>query len=89
MRKDDQENIGTEDLERGMRAGHARQFAAIAAIAVLLLATVNSGGLARWTQALPSNAMNLRLAELAGDWHALMTRLGPAALYERLRPRKD
>lgn len=89
MQQRNDHRIGTEDLEHSMRAGHARQFATIGIIVVVMLATINSGGLARWTQALPSNAVNLRFAELAGDWHALMVRLGPAALYERLRSRKD
>ena len=79
--------LGTEELERGLRAGHARQVAVIGLIVVAMLLTVNSGGLARWTQSLPSTAVNAWLAERAADWHTLMLRLGPAATYERLRRR--
>ncbi len=79
--------VGTEELERGLRAGQAWHVAVIGVIAVTMLLTVNSGGLARWTQALPSNAATAWLAERAADWHALMLRLGPAATYERLRRR--
>lgn len=89
MQRNRNSDIGTEDLERGMRAGKASHFAQIAAIAVLMLATINSGGLARWTQSLPSTPLNLWIAELAADWHALMLQAGPAALYEQLRERKD
>jgi len=81
--------FGTDDLERGMRAGRASHFAAIAGIVVLMLVTINSGGLARWTQSLPSTPLNLKLAEIAADWHSAMLRVGPAALYEQLRERKD
>lgn len=89
MQRKRDELIGTEDLELGMSAGKASHFGAIAAIAVLMLLTINSGGLARWTQSLPSTPLNLQLAEFAGEWHALMKRLGPAALYEDLKGRKD
>jgi ferric-dicitrate binding protein FerR (iron transport regulator) len=89
MQFPDRDRFGTEDLERGMRRGHARQLAVIAGIAVLMLLVFNSGGLARWTQSLPSTPGNVQIAEWAQDWHALMTRLGPAAFFERLRPAKD
>lgn len=77
--------IGTQDLERGMRAGRARDFASIASIAVAMLLVVNSGGLVRWTQALPSTPTTAWLAERADDWHRLMLRAGPAAAFESLR----
>ena len=80
-------DLGTTELERGMRAGRARDAALIGLIAVTLLLVVNSGGLARWTQTLPSSETNAWLAERAGDWHALMTRLGPAAWFEQARER--
>lgn len=89
MTSERDDRIGTEDLERGLRAGHARQFAIIALIAIAMLATFNAGGLARWTQALPSNAATLWLAEQAADWHALMRRLGPAALYDKARGKTE
>ena len=80
---------GTEDLERGLHAGRAMQVPVIALIAVVMLLACNSGGLAKWTQSLTSTPVNVWLAERAGDWHTLMLRLGPAAIYERLKTRKD
>lgn len=80
---------GTEDLERGMQAGRAVHVSVIALIAGSMLLAANSGGLAKWTQTLPSTPVNIWLAERAGDWHALMLRLGPAAIYERLKSRQE
>ena len=80
-------NVGTEELERGMRAGRAVDILKIGLIAVALLLVFNSDGLAKWTQTLPSSATNAWLAEQADGWHQLMTRLGPAALFDRLRER--
>lgn len=77
--------LGTEELERNMCPGHATDVARIAGIAIAMLLVFNSGGLARWTETLPSSERNAWIAERAGDWHALMLRLGPAALFERLR----
>lgn len=78
-------DLGTEDLERNMRPGRARDFGLIFLVVTVMLLVVNSGGLVKWTQALPSTATNGWIAERAADWHALMLRLGPAAWFERLR----
>jgi hypothetical protein len=81
----DDRQPGTEDLERSMRPGRAREFALIYLLVAAMLLVFNSGGLVRWTQALPSTAANAWIADRAGEWHALMLRLGPAARFERLR----
>ena len=86
-RRPDPTDLGSEELEKGMHPAPARHVAIIAGIAVALLLTFNSGALATWTQTLPSTALNLWLSERAGDWHALMLRLGPALIFERLRER--
>ncbi len=79
--------LGTEELEHGMRAGHAREVVVIGVIAVTMLAVVNSASLVRWTQALPSSPYTAWIAERAADWNALMVRLGPAEWYEHWRRR--
>lgn len=83
----DDDALGTEELERNMRPGRASHAAWIGAITVALLLVVNSGGLVKWTQELPSSATNIWIAEQAGAWHELMTRLGPAAWFEAVRKR--
>lgn len=79
--------LGTEELERNMRPGRARDAGCIGAIAITVLLVCNSGGLVTWTQALPSNATNAWISERASNWHEAMTRLGPAAVFDRLRER--
>ena len=79
--------LGHEDLEAGMRAGHARKVPVIAVIAFAMLLTFNSGGLVKWMEGLPSNATTAWLAERAGDWHGRMRDLGPARVFEDLRQR--
>jgi hypothetical protein len=79
--------LGTEELEKGMRPGHAGHVAFIMTTTVLLLLIFNAGGLARWTQDLPSTPTNIWLAERAADWHRVMTDLGPAAWFDALRTR--
>lgn len=77
--------LGTEELEKGMRPGRARDVGRIGLIAVALLLVINSGGLAKWTESLPSTASNAWIAERAFDWHELMKKLGPAVVFERIR----
>lgn len=77
--------IGSEDLEKGLRAGHVRQVAVILVVAVGLLAVVNPGALVAWTQRLPSSAQAAWAVERAVQWRELMLRLGPAAHFERWR----
>jgi hypothetical protein len=79
--------VGTEELETGMRAGYAREFAVIFLIVSLILLTCNSGGLARWTETLPSSAASAWVAEQAARWHQLMLEVGPARMFEDLRKR--
>ena len=77
--------LGRDELERNMRPGRAADAARIGLIAAAMLLAINSGGLVKWTQELPSTATNAWIAERAADWHHLMMRLGPAAVFERLR----
>ena len=78
---------GTDELERGMKPGRAADVARIGLIAVALLLIFNAGGLARWTQNLPSSAGNAWIAEMAGEWNAAMQKLGPAAWFDAIRDR--
>lgn len=87
MQKPSSPPIGTQELERGLRAGRAGDALKIGVAAVALLLIFNSGGLARWTQALPSSTTNAWIAERANDWHRLMVRLGPGAVFEEVRER--
>lgn len=79
------EPLGTEDLEAGMRPTHARDFALVAAIACAMLLVLNSEGLVRWTQRLPSSQMSLWVAERAYQWNELMRAVGATQPMERLR----
>jgi hypothetical protein len=64
--------VGTQDLEKGLRPSRASAFAIIAVNALILLLVVNSGGLVRWAQQLPSGPMAAWVAERAADWDRLM-----------------
>ena len=79
--------LGTIELENGMRPGRAADVLRIGFIAVVMLLVFNAGGLAKWTQSLPSSATNAWIAELAGAWHNAMQHLGPAELFDWLRER--
>ena len=79
--------LGTQDLEKGMRAGRAGQVVPIALIALIMLATFNSGGLVRWAERLPSHQASQWISEQAAAWHDLMLRLGPAHILEVARRR--
>ncbi len=79
--------LGSDDLEKGMRPGRASDAAVIGLIAVVLLLVFNSGGLVKWTEALPSHASSIWLSKQAGWWHRRMTRLGPSLAFETLRTR--
>lgn len=81
--------LGTEELEAGMRPSRARDVVTIGLIAVTMLALFNSAALVSWTQQLPSTATNAWLAERAGAWHSLMQRLGTAQLFARVKERLD
>ena len=77
--------LGTQELEQGMHPGRAADVLRIGLIAIAMLLVFNSGGLATWTQNLPSNSMSAALAEAASEWHRQMQNLGPAKLFEQLR----
>ena len=77
--------FGTQELEQGMYPGRAADVLRIALVAVVLLLTFNSSGLARWTQNLPSNAATAALAEAASEWNDKMQNLGPARVFDQLR----
>jgi hypothetical protein len=84
MADTDENGIGTQDLEKGLRSSPASTFRTIAINAVVLLLVFNSAGLVRWTQALPSNPATAWLAERAADWHRLM-QIPPADVYESVK----
>ncbi len=77
---------GTKDLEKGMRPSRVSAFATIAVNAIILLLVLNSGGLVRWTQQLPSSPVTAWLAERAADWDRLMHVPAPE-LFEQLKKR--
>ncbi len=81
------ERLGTEELERGMRPGRARDAGLILLIAVAVVAIFNSGGLVRWTERLPSSDVSVWIIERALQWDDTMRRLGPATLFEQIRER--
>lgn len=85
MATSDKDALGTEDLEQGMRAGRARHVAKIGCVLLVLLALINSGGLAQWTQSLPPSARNSWIAERAAEWDRFARALGPAQLFEQVR----
>lgn len=87
MQKPVDQALGTHELERGMAPGRARDVLKIGLIVIAMLLVFNAGGLAKWTQSLPSNAAYAWLAETASDWEQTMRRYGPAELFERLRER--
>lgn len=80
------DRVGTQDLEKGLRASRASAFATIACNAILVLLVFNSAGLLRWTQQLPSHPASIWVAERAADWHRLM-QVSPAEMYEAIRQR--
>ena len=79
-----EDDLGTLELERGMRASPASAFRTIAVNAVILLLLFNSAGLVRWAQQLPSNAATAWLAERAADWDRMM-HTPPAHVLESLK----
>lgn len=77
--------LGTEEMERGLRPSPALDFAKIAIVTVALLLVFNSAALLGWTQQSRPGPVIAALEAPAQHWHATMVRLGPAALFERLR----
>lgn len=83
---DDGDMVGTQDLEKGLRASPASAFLTIACNAMLIVLVFNSAGLVRWTQLLPSHPASIWVAERAVDWHKLM-QVSPTDMYEAIRQR--
>ena len=84
---DPEARLGTQELEQGMHPGRAGDVARIAGIAIVMLLVFNAGGLAKWTETLPSNATTAWIAEQTAGWHRSMRNLGPAEVFDRLRAR--
>jgi hypothetical protein len=82
-------DVGTEDLEKGLRPAPASTFATILVVTLAMLLVFNSAGLDRWTRELPPGVVNAWLAARAAEWHGRMVRLGPARLYEAARHALD
>jgi hypothetical protein len=78
--------VGTQDLEKGLRPSPASAFAIIAVNALILLLVLNSGGLVRWTQQLPSGPAAAWVAERAADWDRLM-RVPSPEMFEYFKKR--
>jgi hypothetical protein len=76
--------LGTEELERGLRPAAGLDFAKIASVAVALLLVFNSVALVDWTRQSRPGPVIAALEQPAQRWHAAMERLGPAGLFERL-----
>ena len=77
--------LGTEDLEAGMRPSAASGFAIIAIIAVAMLLVFNSRSLVDWTRQPQPGPGIAALEKPAVAWHDWMVRLGPAAVFEKVR----
>ncbi len=76
--------LGTEELERGLRPAAVLDFAKIATTAVALLLVFNSVALVDWTRQSRPGPVIAALETPALRWHATMERLGTAGLFERL-----
>jgi hypothetical protein len=76
--------LGTEELERGLRPAAGLDFAKIAVTAVALLLLFNSVALVDWTRQSRPGPVIAALEKPAQRWHAAMERLGTAGLFERL-----
>jgi hypothetical protein len=76
--------LGTEELEQGLRPARVLDFARIAITAVTLLLLFNSVALLDWTRQTRPGPIIAALETPALRWHAAMERLGTAGLFERL-----
>jgi hypothetical protein len=77
--------LGTEELEQGLRPGRAIDFAKIAIVTVAMLLVFNSGALLDWTRQPQPGPVIAALEGPAQRWHDTMVRLGTAGLFKRLR----
>ena len=68
-------------------AFHARRAATAMLIAFAVFALFDSRGIRAFARDLPGNAFTDRLVATADGWHALMERVGPAALGPAVRDR--
>ncbi len=82
---EDQDQIGTEDLEAGMHASRASGFCVIAIIVVVMLMLFNSRTLVDWTQQPQPGPVIAALQRPAIAWHRWTVELGTASAFERLR----
>jgi len=81
--------LGTEELERGLRPARALDFAKIATVAVGLLLLFNSAALLDWTRQSRPGPVIAVLEGPAQRWHEAMVGLGTAGLFKRLRQPAD
>ena len=79
------DDLGTEELERGLRPAPALDFAKIATVAVALLLVFNSTALLDWTRQSRPGPVIAALEGPALRWHDTMAQVGAAGLFERLR----
>lgn len=79
--------LGTEDLETGMRPSRAREFAVIAAIAVLILLVFNSQSLVDWTRQPQPGPVIAALEGPAVTWNRWMQRIGTGSVVRDFRTR--
>jgi len=77
--------LGTEELEQGLRPARALDFAKIAAVTVALLLVFNSQALLDWTRQPRPGPVIAALEAPAQRWHEAMVRLGTAGLFKRLK----
>lgn len=84
VKREPEGELGTEELERGLRPAAMLDFVKIATTAVALLLVFNSVALVDWTRQSRPGPVIAALEEPAVRWHAAMERLGTAGLFERL-----
>ena len=77
--------IGTEDLEKGMRSSRAVDFATIASIAVTLLLVFNSHALVAWVRQPQPGPGIAALEGPAAAWDGWMQWLGIGSATKSLR----
>jgi hypothetical protein len=82
----DAQELGTEDLEAGMRPSRSRAFGVVLSLTLVVLLVFNSAGLVEWSQRLPSGQATSWLAERAAGLDRLVS--GPFAdVYKWLKSR--
>lgn len=79
------EDLGSDDLEAGMRPSPLRAVPKIFAAALVPLLFFNSQGIANWTRSLPPTEFHAGLNGAAVAWHETMLTLGPARAFAWLK----